>query len=95
MSIDRKLWIPPFTNSLPALPCCVCQIGFLNIAPDRLKAMETGPSEDSQSHDAWEVEWVDFSLHRILPLHESAMPTRGRGRRQGGLQIRLRVSSKR
>jgi Domain of unknown function (DUF4145) len=59
MSIDRKLWIPPFTNGLPALPCCACQIGFLNIVPDSLKKMETGPSEDAKSHDAWEVEWMD------------------------------------
>jgi hypothetical protein len=60
MSIDRKLWIPPFTNGLPALPCCACRIGFLNIVADSLKEMETGPSEDAHSHDAWEVEWMDF-----------------------------------
>ena len=59
MSMDRKLWIPPFTNGLPALPCCACQIGFLNIVPDSLKEMETGPSEDLQSHWGWELEWMD------------------------------------
>jgi hypothetical protein len=59
MSIDRKLWIPPFTNGLPALPCCACRIGFLNIVADSLKEMETGPSENAHSHDAWEVEWMD------------------------------------
>jgi hypothetical protein len=59
ISMDRKLWMPPFTNALPALPCCACHIGFLNIVPDSLKAMETGPSEDSKAHDAWEVEWMD------------------------------------
>ena len=58
--MDRKLWIPPFTNGLPALPCCACQIGFLNIVADTLKKLETGPSENLQSHDAWEVEWMDF-----------------------------------
>jgi hypothetical protein len=60
MSIDRKAWTPPFPNTLPALPCCACQIGFLNIVPDSLKVVETGPSEDAHSHDAWEVEWMDF-----------------------------------
>ena len=60
MSIDRKLWIPPFPNALPALPCCACQIGFLNIVPDSLEAIETGPSEDAKSHDAWELEWMDL-----------------------------------
>jgi len=59
MSIDRKLWIPPFPSALPALPCCACQIGFLNIVLDSLKEMETGPSENAQSHDAWELEWMD------------------------------------
>ena len=60
MSIDRKLWIPPFGNGLPALPCCACQIGFLNILADSLKAIETGPSEDAKSHIAWDVEWMDL-----------------------------------
>jgi hypothetical protein len=56
MSIDRKFWIPPFVNALPAFPCCACRIGFLNIIPDSLNKMETGPSESAHSHDAWEVE---------------------------------------
>lgn len=58
-TIDRKLWIPPFPNGLPVLPCCACQIGFLNIVLDTLKEMETGPSEDAHSHDVWDVEWMD------------------------------------
>jgi len=61
MSIDRKLWIPPFWNGLPALPCCACRIGFLNIVADTLKELETGPSENLlQSHGDWDVEWTDF-----------------------------------
>lgn len=59
MPIDRKLWIPPFWNGLPALPCCACRIGFLSIVADSIKEMETGPSEDAHSHDAFEVEWMD------------------------------------
>jgi hypothetical protein len=56
--MDRKLWIPPFKNGLPALPCCACRIGFLNIVADSLGEMETGPSENAHSHDAWDVEWM-------------------------------------
>jgi hypothetical protein len=59
MSIDRKLWMPPFWNELPALPCCACQIGFLHLVADSLKQIETGPSENLHSHDAWDVEWMD------------------------------------
>jgi hypothetical protein len=58
--MDRNLWIPPFRNGLPALPCCACRIGFLNIIPDSLKNIETGPSEHARSHDAWEPEWIDY-----------------------------------
>jgi hypothetical protein len=60
MPIDRKLWIPPFRETLPPLPCCACRTGFLDLLPERLKEMETGPSEDARSHDAWEPEWMDF-----------------------------------
>jgi hypothetical protein len=27
---------------------------------DSLKEMETGPSQDAKSHDAWEPEWMDY-----------------------------------
>jgi hypothetical protein len=60
MPINRKLWVPPFREAFPPLPCCACRTGFLDLIPDSLKGMETGPSEDAHSHDAWEVEWMDL-----------------------------------
>jgi hypothetical protein len=60
MTIDRKLWIPPFSTVLPILPCCACQIGFLNIDTDSLNVMETGPSENAKSHLAWDLEMMDL-----------------------------------
>jgi hypothetical protein len=59
MPIDRKSWKPPFSNGFPTLPCCACSTGFLDMIPDSLKEMETGPSEDARSHDAWEPNWMD------------------------------------
>lgn len=59
MPIDRNSWKPPFGNGLPTLPCCRCTTGFLHVVPDSLKEIETGPSENERSHDAWEPEWMD------------------------------------
>jgi len=71
MQINRKLWVPPFRDTFPPLPCCACRTGFLDLLPDSLKAMETGPSEKAHSHDAFELEWMDL---RFLGFYRCTNP---------------------
>jgi hypothetical protein len=57
MAINRKLWIPPFV-SFPSWLCPSCQTGTLALNKETFNNLETGPSEMSHDHEAWEPEWI-------------------------------------
>lgn len=57
MAINRELWTPPFA-SFPSWLCPSCQTGTLALNNETFNNLETGPSEKSHDHEAWEPEWI-------------------------------------
>lgn len=57
MTINRALWEPSFRN-WPSWQCPSCQAGTLALDRATLHNVETGPSVNAHSHDAWEPDWI-------------------------------------
>jgi hypothetical protein len=69
--INRKLWQPRFTN-LPSWPCPSCQSGTLRLKEDSFVNLETGPSEKSRDHEAWEPDWIEERFVGLLVCQDAA-----------------------
>ena len=69
--INRKLWKSPFTN-LPSWPCPSCQSGTLKLKEETFVNLETGVSEKSHDHDAWEPDWIDERFVGLLVCQNAA-----------------------
>jgi hypothetical protein len=65
MSVNRKLWKPPFDRS-PSWLCPTCQSGTIALNNDTLKCIETGPSREAHKLLAWEPDWITERFSGLL-----------------------------
>ena len=65
MALKRQLWKPPFAD-FPSWPCPACEFGTLALMEGSLTIVETGRSEESKRHDAWEPTWKDERFIAML-----------------------------
>jgi hypothetical protein len=69
--INRKLWQLRFMK-FPSWPCPSCHSGTLTLKEETFVNLETGASEKSQDHEAWEPDWIDERFVGLLVCQDAA-----------------------
>lgn len=80
--MKRDLWSVSISRKkCPPWPCPSCAKGILILDPRTFVAHETAPSKAAHSHDAWEVDWIDyrFSAWCTCPSCKQKVSISGRG----------------
>lgn len=70
MSVNRALWNVGYTN-IPSYPCPTCTNGRLNVRPETLNAIETGPSIHEHHLEAWDPDWIVKRFSALLECQNS------------------------